>query len=352
MKNYREIAEKLHQSTELIVVDAHLDLLYDLYNKHREGKKDVIVNSYLKDFQAGGVNVIIAALFIETRDLPEAATKCALGQIGAFYQELEGSAGQYVSLCRNYDEIKQAIHDGKVAILLSFEGAEPLGDDPDLLRVFYELGFRGLGLCWSRKNLAADGALYSDVEQGPKAGLSNLGYRFVREAERLGMFLDVSHLGDEGFDDIKKIATRPFIASHSNCRALHKMERSLSDEQIQEIGRCGGVIGINAVSALIAMSREDATIEALVAHVKHLVELAGIDHVGLGFDFGDNISPCGSELSVNGIMVPIFDVVKGYGGIIELTIELLKAGFDEDEIARIYGGNFMRLFSEVLASKK
>ena len=348
MMNYQELAEQIHRNKELIVVDAHLDLLIDLYNKHQQGMENVIIESHLDNFRAGGVNVIIAALFIDTKDLPEAALKQALGQIAAFYKELESGADKYVSLCRSYQDIERAISEGKVAILLSFEGAEPLGDNPDLLRLFYELGLRGLGLCWSRKNMAADGALYAEVEQGQKAGLSNLGYRIVREAERLGIFIDVSHLGDEGFEDLKKIAGRPFIASHSNCRALHKMERSLSDEQIRDIASRGGVIGVNACSALITMKEEGSTIADFVAHVKHLVKHAGIEHVGLGFDFSGGIMPDGSKLTVDGKNIPIFDVVKGYAGIHELTVELLKEGFSEEDIRLIYGGNFMKLFSEIL----
>ena len=282
MSKQQDVVENIRQN--IIIVDAHLDLLSDLTKKHSDGIYNVIIDSYLKEFHAGGVNVIIAALFIDSRDLPEAATKQALAQVGAFYRELE-SAQQYISLCRNYGEIQQALFEKKIAILLSLEGAEPLGNNPDLLRVFYELGFRGFGLCWSRKNLAADGALYTRQEQGQKAGLSNLGYCLVHEAERLGMIVDVSHLGDEGFEDIKKIATRPFIASHSNCRALHSTERNLSDEQIVEISCRGGVIGVNSCSALIAPTAEKATLKTLIAHMNHLIDLVGIEHVGLGFDF-------------------------------------------------------------------
>ena len=345
MSKYQDIIENIHQKT--IIVDAHLDLLSDLYKKHSSGTYNVIVNSYLKEFHSSGVDVIIAALFIDSRDLPEAATRQALAQVGAFYRELE-CAQQYINLCRNYREIQQTLFEGKIAVLLSFEGAEPLGDNPDLLKVFYELGFRGFGLCWSRKNLAADGSLYTQLEQGQKAGLSNLGYRLVREAERLGMIIDVSHLGDEGFEDIKKITRNPFIASHSNCRVLHSTERNLSDEQIIEIGRRGGVIGVNSCSALIAPNVEKATLKTLIAHIQHLIDLAGIEHVGLGFDFTTYMNTEKKVMKVGDNKIPVFDIVKGYAGINELTVELLKQGFTEKEIALLYGGNLMRLFSEIL----
>lgn len=345
MNTFADLVERFHHDS--IIVDAHLDLLYDLYNSHRDGKKDIIKNHYLDDFRNGGVNVIIAAIFIDTKDLPEAAVKHALGQIAAFYEELE-TVAEHLSLCRSYDEIQEAVAHGKVAIILSFEGVEPLGDNVELLQVFYQLGLRGLGICWSRKNLAADGALYTEFEQGQKAGLSNLGYRLVREAERLGMFIDVSHLNDEGFEDIKKITSRPFIASHSNCRSLRDTERNLSDDQIREIGLRGGVIGVNACNALVADSLEKATVSALAGHIRHIANIAGIEHVGLGFDFIERIMPPDAIMEVGGTKITAHEVVKGYSGVKELTSALFEQGFSEREIRLIYGENFMRLFRKVL----
>lgn len=345
MSTFVDLAERLHH--EAIVVDAHLDLLYDLYNSHRDGQKDIIKKHYLDDFRNGGVNVIIAAIFIDTKDIPETATKHALGQIAAFYEELE-TVSEHLSLCRGYDEIQLAIAQNKIAILLSLEGVEPLGDNVELLQVFYQLGLRGLGICWSRKNLAADGALYTELEQGQKAGLSNFGYQLVREAERLGLFIDVSHLNDQGFEDIIKITSKPFIASHSNCRSLRGTERNLSDEQIRQIGLKGGVIGVNACSALVAESLEKASIPSFVSHIRHIAEIAGIEHVGLGFDFTKRIMPPGSIMEVGGTKIIAHEVINGYAGIKDLSNELLKQGFSEHEIKLIYGENFMRVFRNTL----
>ena len=161
-----ESLEALHQ--RIPIVDAHLDLAYDLYAKRRDGRTHVIRDEYLEDFRKGGVRVVVSSLFVDGRDLPEGALHQALGQVGALYAELRETPE--LALCRSYPEIEAALGAGKIAVLLSFEGVEPLGNEEELLPVFYELGVRMMGLCWSRRNLAADGALYSDEPQGQKSG--------------------------------------------------------------------------------------------------------------------------------------------------------------------------------------
>lgn len=330
----------------MLIVDAHLDLAYDLYNKRCEGRTHIIEAEYLDDFIKGGVNVIVSSIYVDSKYLPAGALQEALGQIGALYAEIEET--EQLCLCRSYDEICEAHNNNKIAILLGFEGVEPIGHNLELLPVFYELGIRVLGLCWSRRNEAADGALFSEVEQGQKSGLSPFGYQLVRLAEELGMIVDIAHLNDEGVDDVMKITKNPIMASHANCRALHGTMRNLSDKQLKEMAAKNGVIGVNGVSSIVASSVEDSTVEKLADHIQHIIEVAGEDHVGLGFDMAEKILPPGTAFVVDGNEVRAFDVIQGYSKISKLTEVLKLRGFSDERISKIYGENFMRLFKESL----
>lgn len=153
----------------------------------------------------GGVNVVIASLYIDDEFLPEMALRRALQQISALYEEIDESSGKFV-LCKSFHDIEQAIKNNKLGILLSFEGVEPLYNDLSLLKIFYELGVRILGLVWSRRNFAADGCHFSAVKTGTKGGLTDFGLKLIEKADQLGMLVDVSHLNDEGFWDVIKFS--------------------------------------------------------------------------------------------------------------------------------------------------
>lgn len=325
------------------IVDAHLDLLYDIEINRSKGYKRVIEREYLPEFKEGGINIIVSSIFIDKDFLPELALRKALDQISAFYSELD-EAEENFALVKNLRDLEETLAQGKIGILLSFEGVEPLLDDINLLRIFYELGVRIVGLTWSRRNYAADGCSYSKF-QDSKNGLSDFGRQVVKEAERLGMLIDVSHLNDAGFWDVMELSTQPVIASHSNCRALNGIMRNLTDEQIRALANTGGVIGINAVSTLVA--ERNADVKALVDHVDHLRDVAGIHHIGLGLDFCDKIFELPNPRK-NPKSKGLYDVIEGHKNIYQLTEELINRGYGDDEIRLIYGENFLRVFKEVI----
>ncbi|MBQ2698822.1 MAG: dipeptidase [Firmicutes bacterium] len=329
-----------------IIVDSHLDMCMYLRQEHQNGRNGVIKSDYLEDIKAGGVNVIVSALYTDATGINGSFSQQAYDQIAALYAELEATPGLF-RLCTSYDEIVATVNAGELAILLSFEGCEPLGNNPELLPLFHRLGVRGLGLAHARRNLACDGARYTSGKYDMGGGLTALGAEFVTTAQRLGMLLDVSHLNDAGTADVLELATGPVIASHSNCRALNPTQRNLPDSLIKAIGDTGGVIGINGCSIICGVQPHETTLSYLVDHIDHMVEVTGWQHVGLGFDLAERIMP-GASITVNGTSVPVFDIVKNYAALPQLTAELQKRGYTEEMIDGIYGKNFLRVYKQIL----
>jgi len=211
-----------------IVVDAHSDLLNDLLERRAVDGKGLLESVWLPAMQAGGIDLRVAAIFSFAEFVPELALRRALDQVAALFAELEESPG--ARLCTTYSDILQAKADGKRGFILGMEGVEPLGADLALLRVFYTLGVRVMGLTHALRNSAADGASFAPKKTGQQGGLSDFGVSLVEQAQAMGIVIDVSHLNDPGFWDVIEFTTRPIIASHSNCRALKDHPRNLTDE--------------------------------------------------------------------------------------------------------------------------
>jgi membrane dipeptidase len=344
-EDMEEHIKRIHNNS--IIVDAHFDLLMDVTAQREHGRRKVIETDHLPGFAKGGVNIVVSSIFIDNAFLPEMVLRKAMNQISSLYAEIDESPDK-IMICRNCDDIARAQEQGKIGIMLSFEGVEPLYNDLSLLRVFYELGVRIVGLVWSRRNSAGDGSHFSSVREGKKGGITDFGVQLIEEAERLGMFMDVSHFNDEGFWDVMEVAKRPVIASHSNCRSIVSSMRNLTDEQIKAIAQKGGVIGMNACNNFTAYRDEDADVEHLVDHVDHIVKLVGPMHVGLGFDFFEDFVKYWSAEELAAMPRRIFDVLKGHKSIEQFTKKLIERGYKDDEIGMILGKNFLRIYKEVL----
>ena len=324
-------------------VDAHFDLPSEVANLRERKHKQVVVDKYLPQFKAGGVDLVVSAIFIDDFFLPEMGLRRALDQISYLHEEIDETPGQF-RICRTATEAYAARSAGEIALFLSLEGAEPLQNDIQLLRIFYELGVRGLGLVWSRRNNVGDGAFFTPTREGQKGGLTSFGVELVERAEDLGMFIDVSHLNDEGFWDVMELATRPLIASHSNCRALTGTMRNLNDDQIRAIAKNGGVIGMNSISNFIREGKADVTVAHFIDHVDHIVKISGVEHVGIGFDLCDSFQ---NFLQIEPAL-ETRDVIKNHAELGEFTAALIERGYSDDQIIAILGGNFMRFFTEIL----
>ncbi|MET3288836.1 UNVERIFIED_CONTAM: membrane dipeptidase [Brevibacillus sp. OAP136] len=329
-----------------LIIDGHFDLLMDVSIQRERGKRKVIETDFLPDFQAGGVGAVVAALFVDSSFLPEMGLRKALQQVSALHAEAAESPDK-IMVCKNVDDLLTAQQAGKVGFVLSLEGAEPLYNDLSMLRIFYELGIRFLGLTWSRRNFVGDGSHFTPVREGRPSGITDFGVQLIEAAEELGIIIDVSHLNDEGFWDVVAFAKKPIIASHSNCRSLVPSMRNLTDEQIKAIAATGGVIGMNAVNFFVSEQDETADVEHLVNHIDHIAKLVGVEHVGLGLDITDEFMKYVSAESIATMPRKPFDVVKRHASVPEIVRVLEKRGYREAAIEQIMGENFLRLYRDV-----
>jgi len=318
----------LHQ--ESIVFDAHCDTLQEvLAGKRRLGERSEKGHADLPRLREGGVTAQIFALFVSPNYFPRGAARQALRLLDAFYQEMEENADQ-LTLATSASDIEKAKAEGKVAGILSLEGAEALEGDLGVLRAFYKLGVRNIGLTWNLRNAAADGV----DETRSSSGLSNFGVQLVREMNRLGIMVDISHLSPTGVRDVLHVSEAPVIASHSNAYALCPHRRNLTDEQLEGVASKGGVVGVTFVPRFVTEDEDQATLKKVLDQIDYMVKTMGIDHVGLGSDFDGFF-----KSEVRGLE----DVTC----LPKLTAGLVERGYGEEEVKKILGGNFMRVFRVV-----
>ncbi|HLH05071.1 MAG TPA: dipeptidase [Bryobacteraceae bacterium] len=233
------------------------------------------------------------------------------------------------------DDIVRAHKHHKIAALMGLEGGHAIEDSPRLLRDYYRLGIRYMTLTHTNTNNWADSS--GDINKPDVQhhnGLTPQGKDFIREMNRLGMMVDISHVADKTFYDALEVSQAPLIASHSATRALTDVPRNMTDDMIRALAKKGGVIQINFYCNFVARPGEPhATLADVVAHMDHVRQIAGIDAIGLGTDFdGIDCAPTGLE-----------DVSKFPA----LTRALLEKGYSVADIKKIYGENTLRLMRQV-----
>jgi membrane dipeptidase len=364
-----DAAGKLHR--EALVWDCHNDLAYRVrYEGLDIGKRLPGGQVDIPRLQEGNVDVQVVALFVQNYMYPDKAARQA-------YELLEAMTGairknsQWVELARTGSDVERIVASGKIAMPLAIEGGHAIEDRLDLLRDFQQKGVSSLTLTHNISHGWAD----SSADKPRWNGLNQLGKEVVREMNRLGMVIDISHVSDKTFFDVLEITRDPVILSHSGCRAVNPHRRNISDEMLRALAKNGGVIGIvfeltylsqsydKAAEELRAISRpffervppiEDTdlritiehlsqgrdwplegkpTTEDIVDHIDHAVKTAGIDHVGLGADmYPRTPSPEGMRGA------------HDYGNI---TRGLKRRGYSDDEVKKIMGGNFLRVWKQV-----
>jgi membrane dipeptidase len=324
------------------IVDLHFDLPMDLYEKR--GRENVLATEFLAELESGNIGVVGVAIYIEDRYLPDTGLRVALDQIARLLAETQ--ACQRFAICKSYDEIQNTRKAGKIVMLITMEGPEPLGTDLDLLRIFYELGVRSIGLTHARSNAAGHGGIFASSGSSQE-GLTKFGHDLVRECEALGIIIDLAHINPAGFENILSITTKPPIVSHTNVRRYYDIERNISDEQIKMVGERHGVIGINSV--LVSPREEESTLDRYVDHIEHIADLIGFEGVGIGFDFFEFIyrqwpESKQKELAEKLTTPHFIPDLRNHSHARNLTRKLIERGFSDEQIEKILRANWMRIF--------
>jgi membrane dipeptidase len=289
------------------ISDAHCDTLVAYYDNPFDSS-DAAWN--IEKFQKIGGILQYMAICTDECFSGDAAAYFALKHTGNFLR----SKPKEINLL----EKKEDYNPNKINIVLALEGASPIVNSLDNLHSFYKMGVRAITLTWNHRNFLADG-IDNDY------GLTNFGKLAVKEMEKLGIIIDVSHLNERGFEDVLKNTEKPFMASHSNAKAIHSHRRNLHDEQIKEIIKRKGFIGINFYSDFLGNENDDL-ITKFLSHIEHILSLGGEDSLGMGADFdGMDKSP--------------FKDVSSYINIIELLNNQLL--LNDNQIEKIMFKNLV-----------
>mgnify|MGYP001054980915 CR=1 FL=1 len=311
----------------MFIFDAHVDTLSRLVDNREtlESAEGHVNLANLRDCKQGAQ---FFASFVSPKYYHGLAMHRTMEMIDAFWQMLETYPDDlaFAGAGKDILDIKRG---GRHACLLAIEGGEALEGKLSSLRLFYRLGVRLVTLTWNHRNELASGQ--SEGVQG--GGLSLFGQEVVREMNRLGMLIDVSHLNEPGFWDVLRLSESPILASHSNARGLCDHPRNLTDEQIRALADSGGVIGVNFYSSFLTSTGE-ATVEHVLDHIEYLIKVGGVECVALGSDFdGIDDTPKGLEHK---------------GKTLILAEALQERGYPAGTIEKVMGKNLLRLCCEVL----
>lgn len=375
-------AAKLHQRA--IVVDGHDDIPTVMLGTGMSiADKSPWTHTDLGRMKAGGLTGTFFSIYVEG-ELAEKPTvtgggplRRAIDLVDLTYRQVERYPNDLL-LATTAADVRRAKREGKVAVLMGIEGGHAIENSLSALRVLHRLGCRYMTLTHTNTNEWADSAGFSGPTPVRHHGLTPFGEEVVREMQRVGMLVDVSHVSDETFNAVMRVAEAPVIASHSSARAVADHRRNLSDDMLRALAKNGGVAMVNFWSlflsneygaaartwfekngktvaelrskykdepiafreALAKLRAETAPLpkvplSLLIDHIDHMVRVAGVDHVGLGSDFdGVDALPEG---------------IDGVDSLPKITLELLKRGYKDEDILKILGENFLRVFERAEA---
>jgi len=369
-----ERAKKLHFSS--IVVDTHddttqrlLDANFDLGERHTDGSIDI------PRMREGGLGAIFFSIWMESKITGPEAVKRTLDQIDAVREQVRKHPKD-LTLATTAEEVRRAHKEGKIAVLMGVEGGHMIASDLGVLRQYAALGVRYMTLTHSGNDEWAD----SSTDKPAHNGLTDFGKDVVREMNRLGVIVDISHVSDKTFYDALAVSKAPLLASHSSCRVICDAPRNMTDQMMKDLAAKGGVVQINYHVGFLSQEfrnaqRIDPKINAdmasqvkqrcngegnegclliegdrvtrefvaqgklprvdytkIIEHIDHAVKVAGIDHVGLGSDFDGANMPYGME---DASMLP------------KITEALLQKGYSDGDVRKILGENTLRVMSDV-----
>ena len=333
--------KRVHASA--LLIDTHNDFPTEQMGNDRPvgvpvdiGVPSPMAQTDLARLRQGGVGAVFFAAYVAASyGLGPRAYERAQQVIGIIRHDIVERYPNDFALATTAAQIEAVHKQGKIAVLIGIEGGHAIQDSLDKLREFYGLGVRYMTLTHTNTNNWADSS--GDIND-PKVthhnGLTDFGKDVVREMNRLGMMVDISHVADKTFYDALEVSSAPLIASHSSCRALNDVPRNMTDDMIVRLAKKGGVVQVNFYCTFLTNAKPPhATLNDVVEHIDHIRKIAGIDAIGIGSDFdGIDCAPVGLE-----------DVSK----FPNLTRALLENGYSAEDVRKIYGGNFLRVMKAV-----
>ncbi len=320
------------------IADLHCDTISEIWKSRRAGRPQQLFQNNLhvdiQKMQKAGYLLQNFAMYIDLEKTSDPFAAVS-EQMDVFYDEMEKNK-DYIGIATSYHEILANEKQGKMSALMTIEEGGCCKGELENLETLYQRGARMMTLTWNYPNELAGPNLPADSFGAfdSTKGLTRKGFAFIQRMEEIGMILDVSHLSDAGFWDIAKHTKKPFAASHSNARALSPHARNLTDDMLRVIADRGGVAGLNFYGRFLNPTDDSHSSTArMVQHVRHIVNVGGIECIGLGSDF-DGIT---GELEM-----------EDCSQLAKLTAELERAHFTGNEIEHILYKNVMRFYREML----
>ena len=368
-KDIKTMADSLAKN--IIIVDTHIDVPYRLAEKWEDISKRTAKGNF--DYPRairGGLNVAFMSIYTPADLEAKGTSKTTAEELITLVENLTKEYPDKFALARSVADVTRQFNSGVISFPLGMENGSPIEGKIENLAYFYDKGIRYITLAHSKSNHISD----SSYDENKKwNGLSPFGKKVIKEMNKLGIMVDVSHISDSAFYQVLEISKAPVIASHSSCRFFTPgWERNMSDKMIKALAKNGGVIQINFGSSFLSgeirkkinennahikkyikeknLTGEEATkfrtnyvkenhpgyagVKDVVAHIDHVVKLVGIDYVGLGSDF-------------DGVGDSLPEGLKDVSEYPNLIYELLKAGYSDKDIEKICSGNILRVWSEV-----
>ena len=359
------------QTPRYLGIDTHIDTAQRILINHDDiGQRLADGQIDIPRLKEGGMHAPFFALWVPTYYKGSEAVRRTLDLRDAM-QAVFDRYPRDIELATNASDLERIAKSGKIAAVLTLEGGHQIADDLAVLRMYQRMGIRAMTLTHFRNNNWAD----SSTDKPQHNGLTDFGKQVVREMNRIGMLVDISHVSDKTFYDALAATTKPVIASHSSCRAIAEIPRNMTDDMLKALARNGGVIGINfgagflnqkdardLMASIGTMAAQEpnltgkalddyaakefkeqnwskphpaaATLDDVVAHIDHVVKVAGIDHVGIGTDFD----------GIPNVPIGLEDASK----MPALAAALRKHGYSDADVEKIMGGNFLRVMKQAI----
>ncbi len=323
------LAKKIH--SRILSIDTHTDTPLWFKNGYSVGlRKDNMVS--IQKMEEGKLDAQFLAAFIWQGKRDDVSSQKAVESTTRLIQSIYDEVAKYKDFCGialTEKDLVRLKNEGKKAFFIGIENGYAIGKDLKNIKKYKQMGVNYITLCHSYDNDICHSSTHTeDATQG----LTQFGREVVKEMNRLGIMIDISHASEGTFWDVIKYSTQPIIASHSSSRTLCDHDRNLTDEQLRALAKNGGVAQLCLLDTYINKTPKAASVCDAVEHLDHMIKVAGIDHVGIGTDFdgGGGLQGC-----------------KGDNDLINLTIKMIEKGYTEEDLRKIWGGNLLRVMKQV-----